>query len=153
MAAIDVWREWYEAFEACVLDDDWGRLKPLLTGTAQYRVSGVPFACTLVGPDAICDGFARSFQGFDRRFDRRIHRVVATRLHEPGHVEAWIEGAYEKAGLPTLRFPAIGHWHVDGDRIGLMADVYDPGLLESQAAFEWLEQHGPSMGGLDPSYT
>jgi hypothetical protein len=153
MTAIEVWSKWYRAFEQCAIDGDWMRLKPLMSENMQYRVAGVPFACVLVGPQAICEGFARSFKGFDNRFDRRVHRVVATRLQEPAYLEAWIEGRYEKEGLAPLTFPAIEQVHIDGDRIGLMVDVYDPSLLEVQAAFAWLEQHGASLGDLDPGYS
>ena len=152
MDVLELWGAWYQAFEQCAIDDQWERLGPLLADDVQYRVTGVPFACTLKGRDAVIAGFARSFANFDRRFDKRAHQVIATRVHAPGHIEARIRGVYEKAGLPTLAFPAIGHWHADGAQIGLMVDVYDPDLLESQTAFAWLEQHGPGLGGLDPSY-
>lgn len=152
MGAIEVWKAWYAAFEQSASDDQWLRLGSFLTDDAQYRVSGVPFAGVIKGRDAIVSGFAKSFRGFDRKFDRRTHMVVGSRLHEPNHIEADIWGIYEKAGLPTLAFSAIGHWHVDGDRIGLMVDVYDPARLDSQSAFAWLAAHGEAMGGLDPSY-
>jgi len=152
METLEHWRTWYKAFEQSVVDGAWERLAPLLTEDAQYRVVGVPFACVLKGPDSIINGFRRSFAGFDNRFDRRPHVVAGSRISEPGHVEARIWGVYETAGLPPLAFPAIGHWHFDGRRIGLMIDIYDPTLTESQAAFAWLAQHGEKLGGLDPTY-
>lgn len=152
MSVIEPWKAWYAAFEQSALDDQWDRLASFLTEDAQYRVSGVPFACAIKGRDAIIAGFAKSFRGFDRKFDRRTHMVVGSRVHEPHHIEAAIWGIYEKAGLPTLAFSATGHWHFDGDRIGLMVDVYDPTRLDSQAAFAWLASYGETLGGLDPSY-
>lgn len=152
MDVMQCWDRWYAAFEASAVDDRWERLAPLLAEDVQYRVTGVPFACTLKGRDAVIAGFARSFAGFDRKFDRRTHQVISIREHAPGHLEAEIRGVYEKDGLPPLAFPATGHWHLDGDRIGLMVDIYDPTLAESQAAFGWLAAHAETLGGLDPSY-
>lgn len=153
MGTIEAWKNWYAAFEQSALDDNWERLRPFLTDDAQYRVSGVPFACTIKGGGEIVAAFAKSFRGFDRKFDKRTHMVVGSHLHDPGHIEASVWGVYEKAGLPRLAFPATGHWHFDGDQIGLMVDIYDPTGLDSQAAFAWLEAYGPSLGGVDPSYT
>lgn len=152
MSVIDRWRAWYDAFEQCARDDEWDRLGQFLAADAQYRVTGLPFAVVVRGREAIIDGFRRSFAGFDSKFDRRTHQVVGTRVFEPDHVVARVWGGYEKAGLPTLGFPATGHWHFDGEQIGLMVDVYDPAELEHAAAFEWLATHAEAMGGLDPSY-
>lgn len=152
MDAVETWKAWYSTFEQCALDDRWERLEPLLHDDAQYRVSGVPFACVLRGRDAILSGFRKSFAHFDRRFDRRTHIVAGSRLHEPNHLEAHIWGIYEKKGVPTLAFPATGHWHFDNGRVDLMVDIYDPALRESQAAFEWLAVHAGALKGLDPSY-
>jgi hypothetical protein len=152
MTVIEHWKAFYAAFEASALDQNWARIAPFLTEDVQYRVSGVPFACVIKGRSAVVDGFARSFAGFDTRFDKRTHMVTATRLYPPGHIEANIWGIYEKAGLPVLAFPAIGNWHFDGDKIGLMVDIYDASLLEIPTSFEWLENHAIAMGGLDPTY-
>lgn len=152
MTILDIWAKCYDAFEACAADDQWDRLRPFLTNDAQYRVAGVPFACTVKGADAIIAGFARSFAGFDRKFDRRTHMVVGTRLHEPNLLEMDIWGIYEKAGLPKLAFPALGQVHFDGERIGLMVDIYDATRLEAAAALQWMGMHGLAVGGLDPRY-
>jgi hypothetical protein len=146
------WRAWYEAFETSVMDDDWSRLAPFLTEDVQYRVTGLPFACVVRGRDAVLAGFRKSFDGFDRKFDQRSHQVVGTRVFEPGLVRTRIWSGYEKAGLPKLEFAAIGEWHFEGDRIGLMVDVYDSAEPELGAALNWLDAHGAALGGLDPSY-
>lgn len=152
MTVMTRWRDWCEAFERSVVDDHWSRLVPFLTEDVQYRVTGMPFACVVKGREAVLAGFQKSFDGFDRKFDRRTHQVVGTRVFEPGHVRTRIWSGYEKAGLPKLAFPATGDWHFDGDRIGLMVDVYDAAEPELGAAFDWLAEHGEAMGGLDPSY-
>lgn len=152
MSTLEIWRQWYQAFERSASDDQWSRLADLMTPDVQYRIVGAPFSCVLKGREAIIDGFRRSFAGFDHRFDKRSHIVTRSRVVEPGHVEAHVWGLYEKAGLPPLAFPAIGHWHIDEGRIGLMVDFYDPGLNETLAALEWIGTHGPSLGGLDPRY-
>jgi hypothetical protein len=146
------WRDWYEAFEQCAVDDRWDRLAPFLSADVQYRVTGMPYACVLKGVEQVIAGFAKSFEGFDRRFDTRTHQVVGMRVFEPGLITARIWGTYEKDGLPPLAFPATGHWHFDGDQIGLMVDVYDIAELELAEAFEWLGAHGEAIGGLDASY-
>jgi hypothetical protein len=147
-----LWRDWYAAFEDSALDNRWERLAPFLSADVQYRVVGMPYACVLKGADQVIAGFAKSFEGFDRRFERRTHQVVGTRVFEPGLVTARIWGLYEKDGLPPLAFPATGHWHFDGGQIGLMVDIYDAAELEQAAAFNWLDAHNEAMGGLDPSY-
>ena len=152
MDTLSLWRAWYRAFEQSVVDNEWERLAPLLSEDAEYRVVGVPFACTLKGRAAIVNGFRRSLANFDRKFDKRTHIVAGSRVFEPNYVEERIWGIYEKAGLPTLAFPATGIWCFDGAEIGLMIDVYDVSLQESQDAFAWLAAHGDAMGGLDPSY-
>lgn len=152
MDTLQIWRAWYAAFEQSALDDQWERLSALLTPDAQYRVVGAPFACTLKGQAAIVAGFRKSFAGFDRKFDRRTHVVAGTKINEPGHVQAQIWGVYEKVGLPPMAFPAVGHWHIEEGRIGLMVDVYDLSLVEAQEALAWLGAHAEKLGGLDPSY-
>jgi hypothetical protein len=153
METLKLWRRWYQAFEQSVSDGQWDRVLPLLTEDAQYRVVGVPFACVLKGRGAIVNGFRKSLANFDSKFDKRTHIVAGSSVTEPGHVQAHIWGIYEKSGLPKLAFPATGYWHFDGGQIGLMVDIYDTSLIESQEAFAWLAEHAEKLGGLDPSYT
>jgi hypothetical protein len=68
---IDLWRNWISAFDKAVEGDDWDSLRPLLDDEVTYTVSGVPFACHLVGVDTVLAGFKQSIANFDRHFDQR----------------------------------------------------------------------------------
>jgi hypothetical protein len=152
MSILSSFRAWYDAFEACARDDKWERLDAFLTEDVTYRVCGTAFSCSLKGREIVRNGFTKSFTGFDRKFAMRTHMLTGTRVHDGGLIEAMIWGVYEAPGLPRLSFPARGFWHFEGDKVLAMLDIYEPGLVETQAALTWIEQHGPRLGGLDPSY-
>ncbi|MGF1454177.1 MAG: hypothetical protein ACFB6R_02235 [Alphaproteobacteria bacterium] len=140
---------WINDFEATVLDDRWERLEPWLMDNVRYIVAGTPFACSLTGRGAVLDGFAKSIRGFDRQFDRRLWLAVGTRSLPPNGVTARIWGQYDKAGLPPLGVPVLGHWFYEDGRIACMVDLYEEDTAEMAAAYQWLAAHGE---GLDPSY-
>jgi hypothetical protein len=139
--------EYYEAFEATYLDDDWSRLEPLFTPDAVYRVVGSQrFDCELRGRDAIFAGLRRFLDGFDRRCERRLEAIGAP-VAEGDTVRlrgiAWYRrGASEEFGLELEEEIVF-----EEGRIVRLTDTYPPDFAER--VDPWLEKWG---AGLDPSY-
>lgn len=146
---LERWRQWIAAFDASCEDDEWERLAGFLDEEVRYQVSGLPFACTLEGREAVIAGFARSVRGFDRHFDERQWHGIGARFFAPGTITARATGVYRKAGLPLLCFAAHARWDFRDEKIVSMADIYDPEELDLQAALGWLADHGEAM---DPAY-
>ena len=146
---LTTWRTFLDVFNSACDTDEWSALAPFLTEDAQYRVTGIPFACHIKGRDAVIAGFAKSIRGFDRQFDTRQHEPVAIRAYDPDMVTALAWGRYQKAGLPDVRIAAQGYWQFRGGKIDSMLDVWDVKLLENHQALTWLAEHG---AGMDASY-
>lgn len=146
---IETWRTWTAAFDRAVESDDWESLRPLLTEDVTYTVSGVPFACHLVGADAVLAGFRKSICGFDRHFDRRWWFGVGVREFAPDVVTARAMGVYQLGDRPLLHFSVPSLWRFCGGRIAAMQDCYDLAEADIQSALGWLAEHAPH---LDASY-
>ena len=144
------WREWIAAFDQTVETDDWSALKPFLDPDVTYAVSGVPFACSLSGRDAVLGGFAKSIANFDRRFDQRQWFGVGVREFAPDTITGRAMGLYRMEGKPLLHFSAKNLWRFRGDRIIQMNDCHDLAEADVQAALTWLGEHAPD---LDASYS
>ncbi len=142
-------RAWIEAFDQCVIDDQWERLHPFLDPDVRYIVSGTPFACTLKGRDAVLSGLAKSIRNFDRYFDQRGWTPVWTRVYPPNAIHVLVHGEYRKKGLPPLRIPVLGQWYYHEGKIDCMVDIYDDALADMEQAYQWLAEH---PGVIDPSY-
>lgn len=151
MSALDNFRTWFQAFEACVADDGWDRLLPLLAEHCEYRVVGVPFACTLRGRDALVAGFARSIANFDRRFEDRLHIAARTRVLDASTVRYEACTVYRTHFLPPLACAATEDLHFARGRLELIVDYYDADVVQNQDALAWLERHAATLG-LDPTY-
>lgn len=146
---IDTWRTWIAAFDEAVATDDWDALRPLLAENVTYTVSGVPFACHLVGADPVLAGFRKSITGFDRHFDQRWWFGVGVREFAPDVVRARAMGVYRLGDLPLLHFSAPSIWRFRDGKIAAMQDVYDLAEADVQAALGWLAEHAVH---LDASY-
>jgi hypothetical protein len=146
---IDLWRTWIGAFDKAVASDDWDSLRPLLAPDVTYTVSGVPFACHLVGVDAVLAGFERSITNFDRHFDRREWFGVGVREFSPDVVTGRAMGVYRLGDKPPLYFSAPSIWRFNGGKLAAMQDCYDLAENDVQDALAWLAQHAPD---LDASY-
>lgn len=146
---IEQWKNWIAAFDAAVESDDWGSLRPLIADDVTYTVSGVPFACNLVGVDAVLAGFQKSIANFDRHFDDRAWFGVGVREYAPDVVRARAMGVYRLGELPLLHFSAPSIWRFAGGKISMMQDCYDLAEGDVQAALGWLAEHAPQ---LDASY-
>lgn len=146
---IALWQKWISAFDAAVGNDDWNSLRPLLVSDVSYTVSGAPFACHLVGADAVLAGFRKSINNFDKHFDRRWWFGVGVREFAPDVVTARAMGVYQLADRPLLHFSAHSLWRFKGDQVAAMQDCYDLAEGDVQAALAWLAEHAP---GVDASY-
>lgn len=147
---LENWRNWIVAFDAAVERDDWESLRPFLTEDVTYTVSGAPFACHLVGADAVLAGFQKSITNFDRHFDERMWFGVGVREFAPDVVTGRAMGVYRLGNLPPLHFSAPSVWRFRDARIAMMQDCYDLAEADVQAALVWLGEHAPD---LDASYS
>jgi predicted ester cyclase len=143
------WNAWIAAFDECVADDQWDRLKAFLTDDVVYAVTGIPMACEIRGRDAVIAGFARSIRNFDHKLGGREWYGVGIRFHAPNAITAQAMVVYRPAGMPVISFAAHGFWMFRGGQICMMTDVYDAEEIDAQVALALLEQSG---GALDPSY-
>lgn len=107
---IELWQNWISAFDLAVDSDDWSPLRPLLDDDVTYTVSGAPFACHLVGAEAVIAGFRKSISNFDRQFDQRWWFGVGVREFAPDVVSARAMGVYRLADKPLLHFSAHSDW-------------------------------------------
>ncbi|HEX4870916.1 MAG TPA: nuclear transport factor 2 family protein [Nevskiaceae bacterium] len=151
MDRIADYRRWFAAFEACVADDQWGRLEALLDPDAVYEVHGLPTPQRVVGRAAVIAGFARSIRGFDRRLAQRFQQCTATRGDGPDRVLAYTYTRYEHPGLPSLGFPCREESQWREGRLWRLTNTYEPQWVETAELFDWFGRHGPALG-LDPSY-
>jgi hypothetical protein len=135
-------------FEKSFGDDDWNRVKPHFADDAVYDVKGAAFACKLTGPDAICAGFKKSLDGFDRKFDRREIEVVGQPEIDGDEITLSWKVFYHKEGLATYTLPGRSTVRYRDGKIAYLADSYDPSVTETFVA--WQRDNGLA---LDPSYT
>ncbi|MGB7405631.1 MAG: nuclear transport factor 2 family protein [Pacificimonas sp.] len=147
---LENWKNWIAAFDAAVEQDDWASLRPLLADDVIYTVSGVPFACHLVGIDAVLAGFRKSISNFDRHFDKRMWFGVGVREYAPDVVTGRAMGVYRLRDLPLLHFSAPSIWRFNHGKIAMMQDCYDLAEADVQAALAWLSEHAQD---LDASYS
>jgi hypothetical protein len=146
---IELWRKWISAFDTAAESDDWESLRPLLADEVTYTVSGVPFACNLIGADVVLAGFQRSITNFDRHFDRRWWFGVGVREFAPDVITGRAMGVYQLGSKPPLHFSARSLWRFSEGRIVAMQDCYDLAEADVQAALAWIAEHAPDV---DASY-
>lgn len=140
---IELWQNWISAFDLAVETDDWSSLRPLLGDDVTYTVSGAPFACHLVGAEAVIAGFHKSISNFDRQFDQRWWFGVGVREFAPDVVSARAMGVYRLADKPLLHFSAHSLWRFRDGKVAAMQDCYDVCEHDVQAALRWLAEHAP----------
>lgn len=75
-SAMEVFLEYASDFEETYKDDNWSRLEPYFAKDATYEIRGGPYACKLVGPQAIFAGLKKSLDGMDRRCSERKIEVT-----------------------------------------------------------------------------
>ena len=142
---IERWREWIAAFDGAVATGEWDTLTGFLAPNVSYTVSGVPFACSLSGRDAVLAGFAQSIANFDRHFDKREWYGVGVREFTPDTITARAMGVYHLGDKPPLHFSAKSLWRFQGDRLVQMNDMYDLAEADVQAALAWIGEHTPDL--------
>lgn len=149
--AVEVLQQFWHQFEEAYAEDHWDPLEALYAPNAEYRVYGLPTPTVLVGSAEICRGLQRSVTNFDRHFDQRHHRIVATLplFDEVVHYFARVE--YRKAGYPELYTITRSELMVDKGKIVRNVNYWDSAFIETQQALAWFAKYGPELG-LDPSY-
>lgn len=149
--AVEVLQQFWTQFEAAYSEDQWAQLEAIYAPEAEYRVYGLPTPTVLVGPAQICQGLQRSVTNFDRHFDQRQHRIVATLPLFDQVVHYFTRVEYRKAGLPDLNTITRSELMVEGGKIVRNVNYWDPAFIETQQALAWFAQYGPQLD-LDPSY-
>jgi hypothetical protein len=149
MTLIESWQAWVDAFDNCCADAQWSRLEPLIAPDMRYTVAGVPFACDIVGREAVIAGFARSIAGFDRHFAERRWIGVGIREFPPTIVSGRATGWYRLDAASTLSFSARSVWRFEDGRLGAIVETYDLAEADNVAALGWLGANAPH---LDPGY-
>ena len=148
MGTTDTFLAYAQDFEKTYVDDDWTRLERHFAPDAVYEVRNVPFACRLVGPQAIFRGIKKSLDGFDRRMDGREVAVVDGPFVEGERVSLGWTVTYRKRGAPDLLLRGRSSARIVDGKIVEMADEYPAGMAEEAGA--WFAKHAPDI---DPSYT
>jgi hypothetical protein len=139
MGLADRYCEYAQAFEDAYADDDWSRLEAFFTEDAVYDGGE--------GPDDVARGRGQLLErlkanvdAFDRRFDTRQFRFVDSPKEDSGRVRVKWEFVCTKSGLPAYAMSGTETAEFEGDRIKLLRDEYDDGVLASAEA--WMSQHG-----------
>ena len=138
---------YYDAFEESVRSGDFDAVGKLMTEDVVYEISGVPFACTLRGRDAVTAGMARSTRAFDQKLDGRWLGVCGMPRQAEDALFVELLAAYRRRDAPDVHFTVTEVFREQDGRICHIDDRYDP---ETMAVAErWLAEYG---AGLDPSY-
>ncbi|MEO8701691.1 MAG: nuclear transport factor 2 family protein [Kofleriaceae bacterium] len=145
MSKLSRFLEYAAAFEQTFADDNWGRLDPFFTETAEYKVTGLPASCELIGRDAIFRGIRKSLDGFDRKMTSR--EIVASEPPTEEGDTVTLKGfvRYSRGAAPPIELHAVIVARFEGDRIAAMHDTF---TLDG-AAMKWL---GANAADLDGSY-
>lgn len=149
--AVDVLQQFWHRFEKAYHEDQWSELEALYTPQAEYRVYGLPTPTVLVGRAEICAGLQRSVANFDRHFEQRHHRIVATLPLFDQVVHYFTRVEYRRTGFPELNTITRSELMVEDGLIVRNVNYWDPAFVETQQALAWFAEHGPQLG-LDPSY-
>jgi hypothetical protein len=147
MGTTDTFLGYAQDFEQTYVDDDWSRLERYFAPDAVYEVRNVPFACRLVGPQAIFRGIKKSLDGFDRRMDARTVAVVDGPYVEGEQVSLGWTVTYGKRGAPDFVLRGRSSARIVDGKIVELADEYPDGMAEE--AGTWFAKHAPDA---DPSY-
>ena len=137
---IACFQDYFDAFEATVIDDDWQRLAPFFAAAVSYHTAD---GTKLLGREEVIGYLTSSVDALDRRFDSR-------RFLSPPQLEATEDSVtmlftvcYQKAGLPELRLRGREiAWFKDG-QIVRMEDEFE---LDCVVELEqWLAEHGAAL--------
>lgn len=147
MSLIGLFLAYAKDFELTYRDDDWSRLAHYFAEDAVYQVADAPFACRVVGRDAIFRAIKKSLDGFDRRVGQRKIEVLAPPTENADQVAVHWAVTYRLGENPPLRVSARTLAKYAEGKILYLEDRYDAAnggtsLLDLQAL-------DPT---LDPSY-
>jgi hypothetical protein len=99
---IEAFQRFAMAFESAFAQDRWSLVGEAMTDDVGWRVTGapLPFGVSVSGRAAALAAIIESTEGFDRRFDRRLPKIVDGPTVIPGGVHfTWVV-RYERDGLP-----------------------------------------------------
>jgi hypothetical protein len=133
--------EYVQAFEVTFEDDDWSRLTRFFTADAVYLPGD---GQEIRGRDNIFLHLKLSLDRFDRRFDRRLPRLVGDPVVEDDRVTFEWEARYVKEGLPDAILRGTERAVFSGDAISRLEDTLDAAAVDE--AQSWIRQHGEASG-------
>jgi hypothetical protein len=139
--------DYYTAFEATYVDDDWSRLEPLFDPDAVYSVKGSgSYDCELRGRDAVFAGIRRFLDGFDRRCTRRLESGGVP-VVDGNRVSFHGAAIYTRGDSPPMRLELreVIEFGADG-RIVRITDHYDAWKDGPPAELrDWPERHAKDL--------
>ncbi|MEL7046847.1 MAG: hypothetical protein AAGL66_17810 [Pseudomonadota bacterium] len=145
--AIDLFMQYFDAFESALSSGAWDRVGDLLAEDAHYSVQGVPFACEIEGRAAILEAFQRSTSGFDATMDFRMLEILSIVRLSAGHIRVELISGYGRHDVGAVTAPVTIEVEVSEKQIRSLGDRYDPEL--TAPALTWLSTHA---GDANPSY-
>ncbi len=137
--AIDLFMQYFEAFESALSGGDWDRVGELLAEDARYSVEGVPFACEIEGRAAILESLQRSTTGFDATMDFRMLEILSITRLGPRHIRVDLISGYGRDSIGSMTAPVTIEVEVGDTQIRRLSDHYDPEL--TAPALTWLATH------------
>jgi hypothetical protein len=124
------------AFERAYRTDDCRKVGKYFTGGARYLMNGgPPFEGESRGRAEIVEGFRRSVDAFDRKFDRRIPRITTVPRTRDGWLTFGWQVTYVK-GEDRFRLHGTTHCQHQRGRIAVLRDAMDP--TDCAAAAIWI---------------
>lgn len=145
--AIDLFMQYFNAFETALRNDAWDSVGALLAEDAHYSVAGVPFACEIDGRAAILQAFQRSTSAFDATMDFRMLEILSIARLSAGHIRVEMISGYGRHDVGAVTAPVTIEVEVGDKQIRSLGDRYDPEL--TAPALTWLSIHA---GDANPSY-
>ena len=147
MTPMELFLEYFNAFELTYVDDDWSRLEPLFSPSAVYRIRGSgSLDADIEGREAIFAAIRRFLDGFDRQCSREL-RSLSAPVVDGNTVSIDGVAAYRRGDSPELLLKLVEEIEFHD---GLIVTITDHYSKEVNEAFgEWMARWGQ---GLNPSY-
>ena len=133
-----------ETFERVYINDDWQLLVPHFHEDAVYEtIADSPLAGVQDGRDAILAGLKQSLDKLDRRFEKRILKLLDGPHLQDGAVRLDFRATYQSSGLPDLVLEGRESlWFEDG-RIKRMEDRYTD--AQTRVFADWMQAHADRL--------
>lgn len=136
MNNIEIFKAYFDAFEASYSDDDWDRIVPYFAIDMRYNTAE---GQALTGSAAAIHYLKSAVDSLDRRFDSRAFDGEPEITGEGGTVTMVFTVRYKIAGAPDLLISGKEVATFHEGRIQTMDDLIDDASLAGVAS--WMEEH------------